>query len=644
MSAADVMDDACAATAEAVRKAVPTNDDALADRVVKAAAMPSADYERVRVTLAQDLGMRVSALDALVKAARQASGEEQARASQRDALVAIAVKAGVLWRDEADDAYATVRVGEHVEHYKVRSAGYRRWLTRRYGDENTIQGPSGPIACAPGSQAMTEAIAAIEANGGRGPLDFSKLRIAGSVTTGVLELDLCDPDWRAVRVDRDGWTVVAEPTARFVRAAGMLPLPEPVRGDGLAKLRKHLALDDEENERLVLGFLIGTLCPRGPYPILAIHGEQGSGKSTRVRMIRRLVDPNRAGDRSKPKDEQDLVIAASNSWLVSYDNLSRIDENLSDALCRIATGAGFGTRTLYTNGEETLFQVCRPQMVNGIPDLARSGDLVDRCITIMLPSRDETRAAYEADLWAEFEADLPEMLGFLLDAAACALRRLDSVKLSKRPRLADFARWVEAAAPAFGWGEGDFLQSYVDNRNEGAVALVEGDTLGALIKRVIDALEQPFSGTAGELHALLLGRATEDEKRSAEWPKNGQALSGRLRRLAPALRKTGIGYRLERVADKRTIHLERVAKTASYPSSASSASAAKGLADDGVSPRPSSNDGVRHRATNSVIGSVIEKPSKSAACDADDANDAISRAASKPQRRVVFPPVAEIEL
>jgi hypothetical protein len=490
--------------------------------------------------------------------------------------VAIAIKDGVLWRDEADDAYATVEVDGHREHYRVRSVGYRRLLIRKYGDENKIQGPNGEFACTPGSQAMTEAIAAIDANACRGPLDFPKQRIVGSVKSGVVELDLCDPVWRAARVGRDGWEIVGEPAYRFVRAPGMLPLPEPTRGDGLAKLRKHLALEDT-SERLVLGFMIGCLCPRGPYPILAIHGEKGSGKSTSVRMIRRLVDPNRAGDRSKPKDEQDLVIAASNSWLVSFDNVSRIDENLSDGMCRISTGSGFGTRTLYTNGEETLFQVCRPQMVNGIPDLAHSGDLVDRCITVMLPAREEARTAYEADLWGEFEADLPEILGFLLDAVSCALRRLDSVRVSERPRLADFARWVEAAAPAFGWGEGEFLGDYLENRRTGTGALVDGDVLASRIVSVVGTLNEQFKGMATELHKLLTFHATEDDKHAPDWPKNARALSTRLRRLAPALRGRHIIVALGIDEHGSVIALGRGAKFASV---ASNESNANGLAPD----------------------------------------------------------------
>ena len=634
----EVVDAAVAAAAEATRGAVPTDDDSFAERVLLAAGLPRADYERARAAIARELGIRVTALDGFVKAARQASGEEQARASQRDALVAIAVNAGELWRDEAEDAYATVRAGDHAEHYKVRSAGYRRWLIRRYGDENKIQGPKGEIACAPGSQALTEAIAAIEANACRGPLDFPKLRLAGSVKSEV-EIDLCDTSWRAVRVDRNGWEVVATPRYRFLRAAGMLALPEPKRGDGEAKLKRHLALDDT-NYRLVLGWLVGALCPSGPYPIVAIHGEQGSGKSTLVRMLRRLVDPNRAGDRSKPKDERDLVIAASNSWLVCFDNLSRIDELLSDGLCRIATGAGFGTRTLYSDDAETLFQVCRPQMVNGIPDLARSGDLVDRCITVLLPPREEARTAYEADLWAQFDADLPEMLGFLLDAVSCALRRLESVHLSERPRLADFARWVEAAAPALGWPSGAFLDDYLANREDGAAALVEGDALAALLVRVVAILVNPFDGTASDLRALLGQHATDDEKKAPGWPKNARALSSYLRRLAPALRKTGILVAKSRSGHARSVRLERLPNFASFASSASFTSRTNGLGDDANGEFASSGD----QFASSELGLRHPAPSKSAGSDANDANDANPPPPSRPSRRVIFPPPAEIDL
>ena len=543
---ADVLDAAILATEEATRDAVLTDDDQLAEEILLLAALPKLDYERMRKAKADALGIRVTQLDAAVRAARQAAGDEQTRVSQRDELLAIALSSGELWRDEGDEAYATIQVGAHREHFRVRSAPFRRWLVRSYGDQHKIPGPNGEIAGAPGAQAVTEALVAIEANAMRGPLDFPKLRVAGAIRTAVY-LDLGDPTWRAIEIDGHGWRIVADPPVRFVRAPGVLPLPEPQRGNGLALLRRFLAIEDDTSYRLTLGWLVGAFRPKGPYPVLAIHGEQGSGKSTLVRMLRRLIDPNRAGDRSRPKDERDLVIAATNSWLVCFDNLSRLDEELSDGMCRIATGAGFGTRTLYSDDAETLFQVCRPQLVNGIPDLARSGDLIDRCVQLELPPRDPAKTAYEDDLWPEFEAALPEMLGALLDATSCAIRRLEQVQLSRRPRLVDFARWVEAAAPALGWDAETFLGEYLENRDRSSRLAIEADPVaGAIRNAVAMSTSKSFAGSATELLTLLNGRASDEEKRSAGWPKNAAKLGDRLRRAAPALRRDGLKVTVER--------------------------------------------------------------------------------------------------
>ena len=83
-------------------------------------------------------------------------------------------------------------------------------------------------------------------------------------------------------------------------------------------------------------------------------------------MLRALIDPNKASLRWPPKKKLDLAIAAANAWIVAYENLSHIPNHLSDALCSLATGGGFGTRELYTDGDEALFQGRRTVLVNGI--------------------------------------------------------------------------------------------------------------------------------------------------------------------------------------------------------------------------------------------------------------------------------------
>ena len=55
------------------------------------------------------------------------------------------------------------------------------------------------------------------------------------------------------------------------------------------------------------------------------------------------------------------MIAANNSRLLAFDNLSGIPAWLSDALCRVATGGSLAVRQLYTDDEEVLFVLPRDQ-------------------------------------------------------------------------------------------------------------------------------------------------------------------------------------------------------------------------------------------------------------------------------------------
>ena len=64
--------------------------------------------------------------------------------------------------------------------------------------------------------------------------------------------------------------------------------------------------------------------PVGPYPILALYGEQASAKSTLIKIIRRLIDPQDAPALLVPGSTLDLMVTAVNGWLLAYDNISVI--------------------------------------------------------------------------------------------------------------------------------------------------------------------------------------------------------------------------------------------------------------------------------------------------------------------------------
>src|SRR5271163_422809 len=101
------------------------------------------------------------------------------------------------------------------------------------------------------------------------------------------------------------------------------------------------------------------------------------GESERVR------HPRTSALRGVPREVRDLVAAARNAWLVCFNNLSHLPNDLADAACRLATGGGFGGRELYSDHDEAVFDATRPLVFNAIPDLgAARPDFLDRSLII----------------------------------------------------------------------------------------------------------------------------------------------------------------------------------------------------------------------------------------------------------------------
>ncbi|MBT6361706.1 MAG: bifunctional DNA primase/polymerase, partial [Rhodospirillaceae bacterium] len=264
-----------------------------------------------------------------------------------------------VWHTPNQEPFIKVPVGSHHENLRIDGNSFSYWLSREhYGRHKT----------SPSRQALEEAthqiIGHARFDGAEAPVHLRLGEHQGSIW-----IDLGNEDWSAVKVTSNGWRVFADAPIHFRRTAGMESLPIPVAGGSLDDLRPFLNVGTEDQFKFLVGWLLGALRPTGPFPILVINGEQGSGKSTLARVMRMLVDPNTLPIRSKPRGEQDLYIAANNGWVISLDNLSSVNDWLSDCLCRLATGGGFSTRKLYSDDDEILINVTCPIVINGIPDL-----------------------------------------------------------------------------------------------------------------------------------------------------------------------------------------------------------------------------------------------------------------------------------
>ena len=342
-----------------------------------------------------------------------------------------------LYRSADGGIHVQVPVAGRNETFGLRSAGFRDWLVDGYFSERHEPAPPAAIG---------RVVSVLEARArfdGATPSVFVRVARGGAANTSAYFLDLGDATGRAVKIGAGGWELVDRPDVQFRRPEGMLPLPVPERGGSIELLRPYVNVTDD-GFRLVVAWLTAALRPVGPYPILSLHGEQGSAKSTLARILRLLVDPHACPLLEEPASTRDLMVTAVNGWLLAYDNISSIPNWLSDSLCRLVYGGGFSGRALFSNQERVTVQAQRPVILNGIEDFVRKSDLMDRTVILQLPTITPKCRRAEDEFWTTFEAEHPLILGAVLDAVAGGMRELPSVKLSRLPRMADFAKWGEA--------------------------------------------------------------------------------------------------------------------------------------------------------------------------------------------------------
>ncbi len=480
-----------------------------------------------------------------------------------------------LWHTPSKEGWATLPRDGHVEHHPVRGREFRAWLAGLYYAKE-----GKPLY----AQAMQDALAVLEAKAlFEGEEHEVHTRLAGH--GGRVYLDLSRPDWLVVEVGPEGWRVIPahEAPVRFRRGRHQKPLPLPERGGSLDAALELLPLQERRDVALVLGWLVGALSPRGPYPVLVLAGAKGAGKSTAARLLKALVDPQEAPLRAEPKDVEALMVAAKSSWVLAYDNLSKVPTWLSDALCRLSTGGGLGKRELYTDAEEYVLEAQRPVILTGIGFGLLRDDLADRVMMVNLERLEDGARRPERELWAAFERAHPQALGALLDAVSVALRRWEEVRaaMPSLPRLADWAIWAEAAAPALGLRPGEVVEAFYVVQAGLNQDLLDNDPVAQAILLLTADWPEGHRAvfTASELLAALEEAMGLKEARVKPegWPRTPAGLGKHLPRVQTALR--GVGIRVEGVRDARVKRLLWVLERSGESSPATPATPAIGLQD-----------------------------------------------------------------
>jgi len=433
-----------------------------------------------------------------------------------------------LFRDANGDIFADLIVDGHRETWPIRSMEFRgayiAYLQRqldRLVSEGSILAIG--VKYAMTKNAINNVINEYEIKAN------SSLATRRDVYTRIapheddIFIDLCNPNWEAIRITAGGWSIVESPPVRFRRTRGMLPLPYPERGGKIEALRPFFNLKTEADFTVIVGYVLAALRPFAPYPILNPIGPPGAAKTRLLRLIRRLTDPNGAETTPLPPSGEELFLSARNSHFLAYENVSHLSKKMSDHLCRMATGGSYRGRRRYTNTDENLHRGGRPISFEGIHNVVTEPDMLDRLVAIEV----ERVERYQDDkvLDRNFDRARPRILGALLDLLVAGLREETTVRLTlPAPRMVGFVTWAVAC------GLPGFEQAYASNRQDAINTLLEYDAAAKAVRALMEGRKR-WHGTATKLLADL---------GEVGGVKNPRMLADRLRLLTPMLATVSI--------------------------------------------------------------------------------------------------------
>lgn len=432
-----------------------------------------------------------------------------------------------LFHDEHKEAYMFLD-GEAVP---LRSKKIKQFLSHLlYKEEKKI----------PNSDAINQAITTLE---GKAIYENQKIPLHNRIAK------YNDAFWydlgydKAIKITPDGWEILAAPILFKRYSHQERQIATAMEGGDPREVFKFLNIG-KDNQLLVLVYIISCFVPDIPHPIFHPHGDQGSGKTTLCRVIKKLCDPSTIPTVITPRDNTELIRKIAHNHVCLFDNMSKLPSWMSDILAQACTGGGFSKRQLYTDDDDIIYQVKRAIGLNGINLLISKPDLMDRSILLHLERISPAGRMDEENFWESFELARPSILGGILDTLSKAMAYYPKVNLRLLPRMADFVKWGYAIACALDEDGELFLQAYQKNIERQNEEVIQGNTLAQAVAAFMGNHEiRSWDGTIKqawkELHDIV-----DPNKSDPTFPKSERTLRRHLERIKTNLMDIGITYQI----------------------------------------------------------------------------------------------------
>lgn len=527
-------------------------------------------YSGLLVLLTEQLQDEQKAYDTLQKIEKIFPDKDE-KDEKEDTLQLVNKNCSEFFLDQYGLPYAAVRLSDHVETMSINGKRFRNWVCKtKYDVTNALLS----------SETLTSVLNILKAKA-----EFENntrnlhLRVAESDREPyVIYYDLTNSKWEVVKITADGWSI-EKSSIIFRRYSNQRMQPYPsvqYPSDIFDQFLKLLNVKDEDNKLLLKCYVISLFIPEIPKPILMLHGEQGSAKSTLQELIKLLVDSSIVRTLSFPRDINELIQKLHHNYIAYFDNISIIPPWISDELCRAVTGSGFTKRQLYTDDDDIIYNFKRCIGFNGINLGATKADLLDRGLIIHLERIPKEKVRKLEDIWQDFDKSKPLLLGYIFDTLIKVLQVKKSqggIELQGHPRMADFAEIAEIISRCMGYPENKFLETYYKNIGLQTEEALEANPVGMTVRTFMDSRMKllwrgcynsssilefvknememtrwyrgTFSGLLKDLE--IVAQRLNINTRSKQWPKSPNYLSRRLNEVRTNLREVGIT--IERFTD-----------------------------------------------------------------------------------------------
>ena len=309
-----------------------------------------------------------------------------------------------------------------------------------------------------------------------------------------------------------------------------------------------------DQQILLISYLVTCMIPDIQHPILALYAESGTGKTTAMKFIKSLLDPNTIPTNDLSVLGTKMMDVFRENYWIGFDNTGKLNAKINSHLCQATDQITDETKDFKTVHHRCLALV-------GVERPPLESDLWSRLLPLDLGPWSGNAPLRSSELEHNFDQIAPRILNALYWLLSDMLRlstetteHIDQVSAGPSERYYDFNYWAQLCAVAL--SQRLNRPQLLENYEAACVSLMESKQVELedsepLVDITISFMHHCYDqshtnqwrGTASQLfNELESHRKNRTNYPASAIPGSASKLSNKLNRLIPILTRSNVIY------------------------------------------------------------------------------------------------------